>query len=46
MFHTAVKGLIKLAIAACKKPISATILFSPFQTIVKYKHSLYVLVIF
>ena len=46
MFHTAVKALIKLAIAACKEPISRTISFSPFQTIVKYNHSSYVLVIF
>ena len=46
MFHTAVKALIKLVIATCKEPISATITFYPFQAIVKYDHSLYVLVIF
>ena len=39
MFHTAVKALIKIAIAACKEAISATITFSPFQAIVKYNHS-------
>ena len=39
MFHTAVKALIKLAIAACKEPINTTITFSPFQAIIKRNHS-------
>ena len=46
VFGTAVKALIKLAIATSKEPISATISFSPFQAIAKYNHSLYVLFIF
>ena len=45
MFHTAVKALVKIAIEACKEPISTTS-FSLFQLTANYNHSPYVLDIF